>query len=47
MRYTTYLFECAHWSKVDKAVKAFDALKVGDAVHARYREAIAISVQTS
>ncbi len=31
-------------TKVDKSVKAFDTLKVGDTVHARYTEAIAISV---
>lgn len=30
--------------KVDKSVKAFDQLKVGDSVHVRYTEAIAISV---
>lgn len=30
--------------KVDKAVKAFDELKVGDSIHVRYTEAIAISV---
>jgi hypothetical protein len=32
-------------TKVDKSVKAFDTLKVGDAIHARYTEAIAISVE--
>ncbi len=32
-------------TKVDKSVKAFDTLKVGDSVHARYTEAIAISVE--
>jgi hypothetical protein len=31
--------------KVDKSVKAFDTLKVGDSIHARYTEAIAISVE--
>lgn len=30
--------------KVDPSVKAFDSLKVGDAVHAMFTEAIAISV---
>ena len=30
--------------KVDKSVKAFDQLKVGDSIHVRYTEAIAISV---
>lgn len=34
-------------TKVDKSVKAFDTLKVGDSVHARYTEAIAISVDKS
>lgn len=33
-------------TKVDQSVKAFDTLKVGDSVHARYTEAIAISVET-
>lgn len=33
-------------TKVDPSVKAFDTLKVGDTVHARYTEAIAISVET-
>jgi len=32
-------------TKVDESVKAFDSLAVGDAVHARYTEAIAISVE--
>ena len=32
-------------TKVDKSVKAFDTLKVGDSVHARYTEAVAISVE--
>jgi hypothetical protein len=32
-------------TKVDKSVKAFDTLRVGDSVHARYTEAIAISVE--
>ena len=32
-------------TKVDKSVKAFDTLKVGDSVHARFTEAIAISVE--
>ena len=32
-------------TKVDKSVKAFDTLKVGDSIHARYTEAIAISVE--
>jgi len=31
--------------KVDKSVQAFDTLKVGDAINARYTEAIAISVE--
>jgi hypothetical protein len=31
-------------SKVDKAVEAFDTLQVGDSIHARYTEALAISV---
>jgi ribosomal 50S subunit-recycling heat shock protein len=30
--------------KVDKSVKAFDQLKVGDSIHVRYTEAVAISV---
>ena len=30
--------------KVDKSVKAFDQLKVGDAIHVRYTEAVAITV---
>jgi hypothetical protein len=33
-------------TKVDQSMKAFDTLKVGDTVHARYTEAIAISVET-
>jgi len=33
-------------TKVDSSVKAFDILKVGDSVHARYTEAMAISVET-
>ena len=32
-------------TKVDKSVKALDTLKVGDSIHARYTEAIAISVE--
>ncbi|MCZ6757115.1 MAG: hypothetical protein O7C39_02430 [Bacteroidetes bacterium] len=32
-------------TKVDKSVKAFDTLKVGDSIHARITEAIAISVE--
>ena len=32
-------------TKVDKSVKDFDMLKVGDSIHARYTEAIAISVE--
>lgn len=32
-------------TKVDKSVKAFATLKVGDSVHARYTEAVAISVE--
>ncbi len=32
-------------TKVDKSVKAFDILKVGDSVHARFTEAVAISVE--
>ena len=31
--------------KVDPAVQAFDSLKVGDAINARYTEALAISVE--
>jgi len=31
-------------TKVDKSVKAFDDLKKGDSVHARYTQAIAISI---
>ncbi len=31
--------------KVDESVKAFDTLKVGDSIHARITEAIAISVE--
>ncbi len=31
-------------TRVDKSVKAFDTLRVGDSIHARYTEAIAISV---
>jgi hypothetical protein len=30
--------------KVDKSVKAFDQLKVGDSIHVRYTEAVAITV---
>ena len=33
-------------TKVDASVKAFDTLKVGDSVHVRYTEAVAISVET-
>ena len=33
-------------AEVDPSVNAFDTLKVGDAVHARYTEATAISVET-
>jgi hypothetical protein len=33
-------------TKVDQSVQAFDSLKVGDTVHARYTEAMAISVET-
>ena len=33
-------------TEVDKSVKAFDTLKVGDAIHARLTKAIAISVET-
>ena len=32
-------------TKVDKSVKAFGTLKVGDSIHARYTEAVAISVE--
>ena len=32
-------------TEVDKSVKAFDTLKVGDAIHARLTKAIAISVE--
>jgi hypothetical protein len=32
-------------TKVDKSVKAFDTLKKGDSIHARYTKAIAISVE--
>ena len=32
-------------TKVDKSVKAFDTLKVGDSIHVRYTEAIAITVE--
>jgi hypothetical protein len=32
-------------TKVDKSVKGFDSLKVGDSVHVRYTQAIAISVE--
>jgi hypothetical protein len=32
-------------TKVDKSVEAFDNLKVGDSIHARFTEAIAISVE--
>jgi len=32
-------------TKVDKSVKAFDTLKKGDSIHARYTEAVAISVE--
>ncbi len=32
-------------TKVDKSVKGFDTLKVGDSVHVRYTEAMAISVE--
>lgn len=32
-------------TKVDKSVKGFDTLKVGDSIHARFTEAIAISVE--
>ena len=32
-------------TQVDKSVKAFDKLKVGDMVHARYTEAVAVSVE--
>jgi hypothetical protein len=33
-------------TKVDQSVQAFDSLKVGDTIHARYMEAMAISVET-
>ncbi len=33
-------------TEVDKSVKAFDTLKVGDLIHARLTKAIAISVET-
>jgi hypothetical protein len=33
-------------TEVDKSAKAFDTLKVGDAIHARLTKAIAISVET-
>jgi hypothetical protein len=32
-------------SEVDKSVKAFDAMKVGDSIHARLTKADAISVE--
>lgn len=32
-------------TKVDKSVKGFDSLKVGDTIHVRYTEAMAISVE--
>ena len=32
-------------TKVDESVKAFDTLKVGDSIHARITEAVAISVE--
>ncbi len=32
-------------TKVDESVQAFDTLKVGDSIHARITEAIAISVE--
>lgn len=32
-------------TRVDKSVKGFDTLKVGDSIHARFTEAIAISVE--
>jgi len=32
-------------TKVDESVKVFDTLKVGDSIHARITEAIAISVE--
>lgn len=32
-------------TKVDKSVEGFDTLKVGDSIHARFTEAIAISVE--
>lgn len=33
-------------TRVDPSVKAFDTLQVGDSIHARYTEAVAISVET-
>lgn len=33
-------------TKVDESVKAFDKVKVGDMIHVRYTEAIAITVET-
>ncbi len=32
-------------TKVDPSVRAFDTLKVGDSIHARFTEAVAISVE--
>lgn len=32
-------------TRVDESVKAFDTLKVGDTVHARYTQAVAVSVE--
>jgi len=32
-------------SQLNKSVKAFDTLKVGDSIHARFTEAVAISVE--
>ncbi|PKN62708.1 MAG: hypothetical protein CVU57_22895 [Deltaproteobacteria bacterium HGW-Deltaproteobacteria-15] len=32
-------------TEVDKSVKAFDKLKVGDMVHARYTQAVAVSLE--
>jgi len=32
-------------TRVDKSVKAYDTLKVGDSIHVRYTEAIAITVE--
>jgi len=32
-------------TEVDKSVKAFDKLKIGDVIHARLTKAIAISVE--